>query len=61
MYTVLGSTMSTPPHRRTPRHSLRFSLWRLALVALMVAGAIAFFVFGLDNYLSFKELGVHRE
>ena len=27
----------------------------------MVAGAIAFFVLGLDNYLSFKELGVHRE
>jgi Uncharacterized conserved protein len=39
----------------------RFSLKRLLPVVVLLAGLAAFFVFGLDKYLSFETLREHRQ
>jgi uncharacterized membrane protein YdjX (TVP38/TMEM64 family) len=36
-------------------------IWRALPVAILLAGAAAFFVLGIDEYLSFEELSRHRE
>ena len=41
--------------------SSRFSLFRLIPLVFIAAGFAAFFAFDLDQYLSFKALGEHRQ
>ena len=45
----------TPPETPPPR----FSLARLIPLGVLLAGLAAFFLFGLDRYVSFKMLGEH--
>ncbi len=39
----------------------KFSPWRLAPVAVIAAGLVAFFALGLEEYLSFTALSEHRQ
>ena len=39
----------------------RLSPWRLLPVVVIVAGLVAFFALGLDEYLSFAALSEHRQ
>lgn len=46
---------------KTPAGSPRFSVGRLAPLAILLAGLIAFFVLGGPRYLSFEQLQAHHE
>ena len=48
-----ANELENPPSMMSP--------WRLLPLAVVVAGFIGFFVFGLDEYLSFEGLGRHRQ
>ena len=49
--------MSSLDNSRPRKGRLGF---RIALVAVFVAGFIAFFAFGLDDYVTFESLREHR-
>lgn len=45
----------------TQTRKQRFSPGRFVPLAILVAGLAAFFAFGLDRYISFEQLKLHRE
>ena len=60
-----GVVVNQPPNQienpgQSERPGGRLAPGRLVPIAVLAAGLVAFFVFGMGNYLSFDALGAHR-
>ena len=53
--------MSAENAEQTPQRTPRFTVRRAVTATLLLLGTIAFFALDLDRYLSFEELGRHRD
>ena len=53
--------MSAEDAEQAPQRVPRFTVWRAVPATLLLIGTIAFFALDLDRYLSFEELGRHRD
>ena len=53
--------MSAEDAEQTPQRVPHFTVWRAIPATLLLLGTIAYFALGLDRYLSFEELGRHRD
>lgn len=56
-----GEVIAGPMNEPETKRAKRFTLGRVAPLAIIIAAFVAFFAFGLDEYVSFTALKAHRD